>query len=671
MEEPVCLNISMENSLFKSSGKGGLGSLMACFSHQAYEKNYPLISVSLLYPYQSRQMKHDLEIHTKKVKAIIIENKLRDTGIEMVIHSNWYPVRLRVFEYPFDTVNNRARVFFLYPDLEGNEEWIRRLEVYGWADEGQVLFTSYMLSEGAVELMRRMGLNFDILHLQESINALAIKPALSFNKEVKIVLTIHTFLPHGHKLFHVHGIRSLYGGVPEEFKPGILREELISGIREYLSLTELASHYADRIYAVSERQRQKMSDIIRRDHTEKISYVSSAVHKRWINKHLKELFDNELPGWRQNVEILKNANKIENWKIEAALSKAKGDLIEKFEFWNKSGEVLSNFSTIPSNAKIFTFAKEISPHQRPFEWLEVVEEYGSSNSIYLFSGVLYMKEFLDKFYDLIKRTNKRIAYILNFDEEKAYYLVSGSDFWINIPDDSIEIREKDGVSHVGGGGVRVLGEDGSVVHVYYPHRNIEESGISHMKALLNGRLVISTPSGIVSEYIKDGYNGFLVHEWLGDLPKKLIICESLTQEEYTRFSKNCLSSSPYVLMERMFEEYVNEYRKLVKEREEQFHSFRDPIRYKILKLLESEFEESPWWGWLPPSEIANELGLDEKIIEPHLWSLEKQHLIISDPYCGYYVNKDGRVSYPSDQPCYGIYYRISDIGMRLLRAFKL
>ncbi|MCS7123030.1 MAG: glycogen/starch/alpha-glucan phosphorylase [Candidatus Aenigmarchaeota archaeon] len=519
MDKPFCLNLSMENSLSKSSGKGGLGSLMACLFHQAYEEDYPLILVSLLYPYKSKQKKIDNIIETT---STIAENNLEDFGIEIVVRSNWYDTKLRVFKYP---LSNKAIAFFLYLGLEKNEEWLKRLEVYGEHDEGQVLLTRYLLAEGAIELMKKLELDFDVLHLQESDTALAIKPALSYNKNTKIIYTIHTPMSHGHKSFSIEKIISLYGNIPKEFEPGIKNGRLY--------LTDLASHYACKIFTVSkiqvdiEKNRQPI-------HSEKISSISNAVHKRWINEHLKKLFDNELSGWRQNIYKLREASKIEDYKIEEVLKKTREDLVRKFESWYREGEVLSNFSSIPKNVKIFTFAKRIVPYKRPLEFLKIIEKYGSNNSVYIFSGVLcameeYEREFLKTFAKVLEE--KKIAFVLNFNEEKAYYLVSGSDFWVNIP-----------ISWM------------------------EASGTSHMKASVNGRITISTPFGTVIEYVKHGYNGILVDNNLTDLAEKLSFCESLTPKEYILFSKNCISSSPYILMERMFGEYKEQYIKAWKEK---------------------------------------------------------------------------------------------------------
>lgn len=514
MEEPVCLILSMENSL-SPTYKGGLGILMEDYFHQAYEENYPLIFVSLLYPCKLTQIKYN---QTSEVKSTKVANNLLDTGKEIKINSNWYPIKLRVFEYPS---KSRAKAFFLSPDLDENPQWLRELEVYGEKDSGQLLFTRYLLGEGSIELAKMYGIDFDILHLQESDTALAIRPALELKEKISIVLTIHTPLPHGHKFFFKNEVESLYGKIPKEFEPGIRGN--------FLYLTDLASHYADKIYTVSKMQESvEKSRLVQ--HAQKISSISNCVHKRWINKHLKKLFDEEIVDWKENVWKLKDIVKISDEKIEKALVNARKDLEEKFDFWNGNGEVVSNFSSISSEARIFTFAKRITEYKRQKDFLRIAKEMGQ-NSVCIFSGPLignYGEEFLKEFLNSFNQS--KIAYILNFDEEKAHYLVSGSDFWLNIP--------------------RVWDE---------------ASGTSHMKASVNGRLVISTPAGTVPEYMVDGYNGIIVKDNLEDLPQKVKQCENLTQEEYLRISKNCISSSPYILMDKMFEEYANEYKTLVKQ----------------------------------------------------------------------------------------------------------
>ena len=517
MEEPVCLILSMENGLLPNCCKGGLGILEADKYFQAVDENYPLIFVSLFYPYKSKQVKVGEKVETKLEKTIA--NKLVDTGVEINLNSRWYPASLRIFEYPS---NSRSKAFFLNPGLEENEKWLRELEVYGERDLGQLLFTRYLLAEGAIKLVEEFCIYPKILHLEESDTALVVRPASRLEEKPKIVFTIHTPLPHGHKSFPLSLVQSLYGEIPREFEAGIERE--------YLNLTKLASHYAERIYTVSKIQ-EEIEKRRQPYYAQKISSISNAVHKRWINSHLQKLFDEEIDGWRQNVLKLREVHRIDDEKIEKALELARNDLEEKFEVWYENGEIISNFTSIPPNSKIFTFAKRITEYKRQKDFLRIAKDF-DSNSVCIFSGPLigkYGEEFLEEFYEVVKNENPKVAYVLNFDENKAFHLVSGSDFWVNIP-------------------------------IAWA----EASGTSHMKASLNGRPPISTSSGTVPEYIKHEYNGILVQDSLEDLFEKIKLCERMGKENYLRLSVNCMASSPYILMERMFEEFLNDYKNIAK-----------------------------------------------------------------------------------------------------------
>lgn len=504
---------TMEHSLEKSNFRGGLGVLMNCLFHQARDEDYPLVFVSFQYPMEIVQRKTDEQDVVTEV-LISKPDKLIDTGIEIEIPSAWYSSRLRVLEYPS---RGRTKAYFFDLNLEDNEPWLKNLFVYGEKDLGQTLFTRYLLSEGTIRLVNELGLEVGKIHLQESDTALIVRPASKLPEKPTFMLTIHTPLPHGHKVFPLHLIESLYGEIPIEFLPGV------DG--NCLHLTKLASYYSKYIFTVSKKQ-EDIEKIRLAQYESKIFPISNAVHVRWINSHLKELYDKELPGWRSNIFQLKKVTNISDEKLEKALDEARRDLEENFDKWKDDNDVISNFSNLPSQSKFYVFAKRITEYKRPIEVLETIKRLNTSTSVYIFSGPLieeYGKRFLQLFRNSLKE-NVKIAYILNYNEDKAFYLSSGADFWINVP----------------------------IVWA-------EASGTSHMKAAVNGRIVISTSAGTVPEYLVDNYNAFIVRGDLADFHSKLIFTQNMSKEKYVEMSKNAISSSTYILMERMFNQLKEKY----------------------------------------------------------------------------------------------------------------
>lgn len=519
MDISPTLVLSMENGLEDSSIKGGLGVLIHDLFIEAYEKNQPFIFVSILYPHKIIQEK----ISEKEIIEKIDKHKpknLKDTGIEITLNSNWYPVKLKIWEFPS---NKKTKAFFLDPNTEQNVQWLKELILYEEKDKGQELFTRFLLCEGSFELIKIFDIQINLLHLHESDTALAVRQAIHMPNKINIVFHIHTPLPHGHKSYPEDLIRSLYGDFPKEFYPG--KKD------GFLHLTNLASFYANKIFTVS-----KIHEDIEKSrlpqYKNKIYSISNAVNKKWINIYLRNLLDKKVPGWNHDSSLLKKVPEIINdEELNYVLNETKKELQEKFQYWYNNNEVLSNFSNIPSNSKIFTFARRITDYKRPLELLRRIINF-DSNSVFIFSGPLireYGKIFIEEFFNILKGNYHKVAYILNYNEDKARYLTAGSDFWINIP---VSLAEA--------------------------------SGTSHMKAVVNGRILISTPAGTVPEYIIHGYNGFIVRDDLEDLTDSLILCKNLSEREYLQISKNSIASSYYILMDRYINELIKHYQTFFK-----------------------------------------------------------------------------------------------------------
>jgi starch phosphorylase len=89
-----------------------------------------------------------------------------------------------------------------------------------------------------------------------------------------------------------------------------------------------------------------------------------------------------------------------------------------------------------------------------------------------------------------------------------------------------------------------------------PSSEREASGTSFMKALMNGTIPITTPAGSVPEFVKDGYNGFIVDNDLKNLKDKARLALEIysDNDRWAEMIKNCLSTYS-VLIDRVIEEF--------------------------------------------------------------------------------------------------------------------
>lgn len=477
---------------------GGLGTLTEDLFREAGKRDYPLCLISLFYPKRKKQIYENGRIY----QTYIDSERGKLEKVDSLSIDSKCPAKFDVLQLR----EGKNFAYFLDPSCGENESWLRNMKVYGEENERQIAILRYLFGEAVPLLDEELNLGIDTWHLNESDTALAI-PAI---KKGKIVFTTHTSLPHGHKRINEDLLKGVYPSYPEHvMKFG--REN------KSINLGKLAAHHAEKLNCVSRRHYEITIKNLYPEYAFKIIPITNAVSESWINPHLREVFDNYIPDWKEN-ESLEKVREISDRKILSAHSAAKEDLIEKMEKWRENNEVVGE-GKISIDKIIGVFAKRLTWYKRPRESLRVSNV---QNVNLIISGYpVEDPRILDDLSDAIHKKDN-IFYILNYDKEKAKYLVSGSDFWLNLP---------------------VVG--------------YEASGTSWMKALANGSVVFSTNDGSVPEGIKDGVNGFILDNSLSDLEEKVKgLVNIYNTEKYNEIIKNSISSSSYFLMKRCLQEYI-------------------------------------------------------------------------------------------------------------------
>jgi starch phosphorylase len=334
----------------------------------------------------------------------------------------------------------------------------------------------------------------------------------------RIIGHTHTPLPAGHKKYRKDVCECL-------IEDKSLKKLKVGEDGEFINFGKILAHYSEILCCVSKKHEMVTKKYIYPEFKEKTIYVTNGVYLDWASSHLSELIQ-RLKEEPKLLDVDANPSKPENKLLELH-DLSKNNLSKEFTKWKKSSEVISNFDEINSNNFIFTYAKRLIGYKRADKLLKYVDLFDSDEITFIFAGRPigdWGNNFLKDLIHTIKNSKKQVAYVLNYNREKARVLVQGSDVWINIP-----------VS------------------------DSEACGTSFEKAILNGNILVSTPSGGVPEIIVDGKNGLIVEDDLSNLDKKLKEAVNILKdrERHARWIKDTISSSYFVTTHRMFDDYIS------------------------------------------------------------------------------------------------------------------
>jgi len=484
---------SIENSLVESAHKGGLGCLTRDLFLEWKEFNdEKKIFLSPLYSQIEKQKYEDGEIVTK-VEEFKIEESLKLID-EFKIQIKDEQINVKVYEHALSTESTKA--YFLYSECFNHP-------VYGEGNAKKEIKTRYCFALATKEFLTRHNSTPDILHLNESDTAFL---ALFFPLST-IYFHSHTPEPWGHKSYSINDLQD------------ILSEEKtkkldIAIVGDMINLGKYLAEISKGIICVSKQHYEITKEKIYPEFAFKTNYITNGISREWIGEEWKSLYDEEIPGWRNDVRHLEKIKEISDEKI----IKTKEKQIEAFrEYVENKIERKEAIGSFDSKKPIYVYSKRLTEYKRPEYTLSLLDL-----GINLVISGFPVDEAGRRMVEEIKKLSKEdypIVYVLNYNLENAKNLLKGNG-WLNIP---------------------------------YPKR--EASGTSFMKALMNGTMLITTLAGSVPEFVKDGYNGFIVNDDLSNLKEK--VRESLEiyndKSKWAQTIKNSLSTY-FVLMSRVVEE---------------------------------------------------------------------------------------------------------------------
>jgi starch phosphorylase len=464
---------------------GGLGVLAGDYLKAASELGVPLVGIGLFYRhgyFQQRLDEHDRQtehyplIDANRLPLELVPMapvvELADDNGELV------PVRLAVWRVRV----GRVSLYLLDTRFGGNPDWAATDTLYG-GDRSNRLRQEVLLGVGGVRVLRRLGLEPTVFHLNEGHSALlqlermrelVEEQGLSADEAIErlrasTVFTTHTPVPAGNEVFDPELLRPALGGLVE--RSGLAWEDFLTlgkveASDEGFGLTPLAlrtSQYANGVSelhgAVSRDMWHGLWPEARVDQVP-ITSVTNGVHQRtWISGELEVLLGDIDPQFER-------ARALAAEDLWAAHRGSKEQLLRFIADSRGARELDPDVLTIGFARRFATYKRASLLFSRPERLAQLLADPERPIQV-LVAGKAHPADEEGK--DLIQLVVEfareptaagRVVFLEDYEMTLARRLVQGVDVWLNTP-----------------------------------RRPYEASGTSGMKAALNGVLNCSILDG--------------------------------------------------------------------------------------------------------------------------------------------------------------------------------
>lgn len=502
---------------------GGLGVLSGDHTKEASDMGLPFVAVGFLYEQGYFRQRLD---HSGWQEAIYPPLNTQEAAMRPAMNGNGdkqlISVRVGdrdIYLEVWEVLVGRTRLCLMDADVEKNAPWDRQLtaRLYG-GDREMRIQQEIILGIGGVQILRRMGINPVVWHINEGHSAFMvlerarefIAQGMSFEEagtrvRAGTVFTTHTPVPAGHDTFDFNLVDKYFN----HFWPqlNLNREEFLRlgshkmNNDEAFNMTKLALTMAGRANAVSalhgEVSRKMWHNLWPDKPVEEvpIGHVTNGVHlASWTGEAMHNLYRRYLsPDWlaRQDNpllwacveeipdERLWDAHVFLKRKMFAAMRERAREA--RMLQATPPDQLLSSGIFLDPDALVIGFARRFATYKRAnlifrdLERLKTLVHNRYRPLQIVFAGKAHPaddpgKLLLQQIYNIARSPEfgGRIAFVEDYDMHVSRYLIQGVDVWMNTP-----------------------------------RKPMEASGTSGMKAALNGILNLS----ILDGWWAEAYNG--------------------------------------------------------------------------------------------------------------------------------------------------------------------
>ena len=467
---------------------GGLGFLAGDFIKECSDLQVPLVAVGFMYPegYVLQRIRDDgwqenLDQPLDREAASI--NKVLDAKGEQVV------VKVPVIEPPIHVSVwkvdvGRVELYLLDTDIDINDPWNRSISSRLYAgDIEQRLRQEIVLGIGGMEVLEYLGIKHSILHLNEGHAAFAllerirdkVQAGLSFEEARKAVgdttiFTTHTPVKAGHDVFPFELMGKYFqdyclalGLQHDSFlQLGIHPEEPQDGFNMTAFALRMTGHRNGVSKKHGEVARRMWKILWPNEDEDKvpIEYVTNGVHvPTWIEPKMELLFNKYLgPDWldeHDNPYIWELVDEIPNrelWDTHMWLKIKLIDAIRERARRRWTEDRLNPSLMVPSGTLLdptvltLGFARRFTTYKRAdliFQDMQRLKKILTDRwqpIQIIFAGKAHPaddpgKRILQRIVNLARDPEYagRIAFVEDYGEQFAQYLVHGVDVWLNNP----------------------------------------------------------------------------------------------------------------------------------------------------------------------------------------------------------------------------------------------
>ena len=490
----MCMEYGLDTSLKIYSG--GLGILAGDYLKEASDMNVNMRAVGFLYKYGyftqqlssqgSQVAQYDQQDFSKTPATPVM-----DENNNWVTISVAFPGR-NVYAKVWSVEVGRITLYLLDTDINENLPEDRNIthQLYGGDWENR-LKQEFLLGIGGVRMLRQLGIDTQVYHLNEGHAAFAgiervreyvQEKNLTYAEAVEVVratslFTTHTPVPAGHDAFSEDMIGKYFHHYPERLK--ISWEEFISlgKINPYdkgekFNMSNLACSLSQDVNGVSWLHGKVSRDILAElwpgylpEELTNVGYVTNGVHyPTWTAPEWKEIharvFGDDFESHSYDKKCFGGIRNVSSEEIWGVRTKLKTKLIDKVK------EILSNPSasnhyaphhvvkikeSLRDDVLTIGFARRFATYKRAhllFRDLDKLNEIVNNPKQpvqFLFAGKAHPADKAGQ--DLIKNIVEiskmpqfigKIVFVPNYDITIAKYLVQGVDIWMNTPTRPLE-----------------------------------------------------------------------------------------------------------------------------------------------------------------------------------------------------------------------------------------
>ncbi|MFQ6604437.1 MAG: alpha-glucan family phosphorylase [Fidelibacterota bacterium] len=459
---------------------GGLGVLAGDHIKAAADEKLPMCAITLLYKEGYFKQRLDEEGNQSETyPRFDPEPYLKKLPNKFTLPLRNRQVWIQAYQYDYKGIDGHIiPIFFLDTELEENfeDDKIITLRLYS-GDKDHRILQEAILGFGGIRFLESMGYtDIDTYHLNEGhCSFLTLELLQKFKGDRDVVrsrchFTTHTPVPAGHDHFARERCEKLLQGLlPKKLE----LPTLVKNSRYHM--TEMGLYYSRSANGVSALHgkvaREQFPDF-------EIGHITNGVyHPYWVGKTWRELFDQRLPGWREDATRLLNVDALTDEDLLQAHLSQKHFLLG---FANSQTQ-----KALPQNILTIGFARRAASYKRArliFRDLDRLIEIGQGQLQIVFSGKAHPNDTQGKeiIRGIVANANRlfgkvKVTFLENYNMWLGRLITSGVDVWLNTP-----------------------------------LRPNEASGTSGMKAALNGIPNCSILDGWWAEACQHGKNGWAI-----------------------------------------------------------------------------------------------------------------------------------------------------------------